>query len=89
MRALSLFSGIGGIDLALEDYATTVGYVEINQRRLAMGKQIGLSMQVSPTSGQLNPTLVEWLMGYNLEWSALNALVMPAYLFKVKKPLKG
>jgi DNA (cytosine-5)-methyltransferase 1 len=31
------------------------------QRRIAIGKQIGLTMQVG---GQLNPTWVEWLMGY-------------------------
>jgi DNA (cytosine-5)-methyltransferase 1 len=43
------------------------------QRRLAIGKQIGLSMQVkeSPGSGSLNPTWVEWLMGWPLGWTDL------------------
>jgi hypothetical protein len=34
------------------------------QRRMAKGKQMNLSMVVSDTSGQLNPTWVEWLMGF-------------------------
>lgn len=32
------------------------------------------------TSGQLNPTWVEWLMGYPSGWTDLNALVTPLYL---------
>jgi len=46
------------------------------QRRLAIGKQISLSQSVHPTSGQLNPTWVEWLMGWPLEWTDLKPLVM-------------
>lgn len=34
------------------------------QRRLSLGKQLMLSMVVSPVSGALNPTWVEWLMGF-------------------------
>jgi len=34
------------------------------QRRLSKGKQLMLSMVVSETSGALNPTWVEWLMGF-------------------------
>jgi hypothetical protein len=34
------------------------------QKRLSTGKQLGLSMVVSKVSGKLNPTWVEWLMGY-------------------------
>lgn len=30
------------------------------------------------TPGQLNPTWVEWLMGYPAEWTALDALEMPS-----------
>ncbi len=44
------------------------------QRRLKIGKQLGLSMVVSPNSGQLNPTWVEWLMGYPRGWTDLNNL---------------
>jgi DNA (cytosine-5)-methyltransferase 1 len=45
------------------------------QRRIAIGKQILLSQSVSPTSGQLNPTWVEWLMGWPLGWTDLKPLV--------------
>jgi hypothetical protein len=43
------------------------------QRRLVIGKQLGLSMVVSPTSGQLNPMWVEWLMGFPIGWTDLNS----------------
>ena len=46
------------------------------QRRIAIGKQILLSQSVSPTSGQLNPTWVEWLMGWPLGWTDLKPLEM-------------
>jgi DNA (cytosine-5)-methyltransferase 1 len=41
------------------------------KRRLEKGKQAMLSMVVSETSGQLNPTWVEWLMGFPLGWTDL------------------
>jgi hypothetical protein len=44
------------------------------QRRVAIGKQIMLSQSVDPNSGQLNPTWVEWLMGWPLGWTDLNPL---------------
>ena len=47
------------------------------QRRLSLGKQLNLSMVVSPTSGQLNPRWVEWLMGYPDGWTDLNSLETP------------
>ena len=46
------------------------------QRRVEIGKQIMLSQSVHPTSGQLNPTWVEWLMGWPLEWTDLKPLEM-------------
>jgi DNA (cytosine-5)-methyltransferase 1 len=39
------------------------------QRRQAKGKQLMLSMVVSEINGQLNPTWVEWLMGYPSGWT--------------------
>lgn len=39
------------------------------QRRVEIGKQIGLSQVVHPTSGALNPNWVEWLMGYPVGWT--------------------
>jgi hypothetical protein len=44
------------------------------QRRVVKGKQIMLSQSVHPTSGQLNPTWVEWLMGWPLGWTDLKPL---------------
>jgi len=44
------------------------------QRRVAIGKQIMLSQSVDPISGQLNPTWVEWLMGWPLGWTDLKPL---------------
>jgi hypothetical protein len=44
------------------------------QRRMEKGKQISLSQSVSHTSGALNPTWVEWLMGWPLEWTDLKPL---------------
>jgi hypothetical protein len=35
------------------------------------GKQVTLSMCVSETIGSLNPTWVEWLMGYPSGWTDL------------------
>ena len=44
------------------------------QRRIRLGKQVGLSMRVKETKdgGSLNPTWVEWLMGYPKGWTDLN-----------------
>ncbi len=48
------------------------------QRRATQGKQLNLSMVVSPTSGQLNPLWVEWLMGYPIGWSACAPSATPS-----------
>jgi len=50
------------------------------QRRVAMGKQIMLSQSVDPNSGQLNPTWVEWLMGWPLGWTDLKPLATDKFL---------
>ena len=46
------------------------------QRRIRLGKQVGLSMAVKsgPQAGSLNPTWVEWLMGWPLGWTDLKPL---------------
>jgi hypothetical protein len=44
------------------------------QRRVEIGKQISLSQSVHPTSGQLNPMWVEWLMGWPIGWTDLKPL---------------
>jgi len=46
------------------------------QRRVNIGKQVMLSQSVDPNSGQLNPTWVEWLMGWPLGWTDLKPLEM-------------
>ena len=43
------------------------------RRRAAMGKQLNLSMVVSETSGALNPTWVEWLMGFPTGYTDLQS----------------
>jgi hypothetical protein len=51
------------------------------QRRIEIGKQVSLSQSVSNTSGQLNPTWVEWLMGWPLGWTDLKPLEMDKSLY--------
>jgi len=46
-------------------------------RRASKGKQLMLSMVVDKNSGALNPTWVEWLMGFPLGWTALDAWATP------------
>ena len=48
------------------------------QRRQSLGKQLMLSMVVDANSGALNPTWVEWLMGFPLGWTALDASATPS-----------
>ena len=48
------------------------------QRRMAKGKQLNLSMVVSEHSGSLNPTWVEWLMGYPEGWTVLEPSATPS-----------
>ena len=44
------------------------------KRRVEKGKQINLSMSVSDISGALNPTWVEWLMGWPIGWTSMDAI---------------
>ena len=46
------------------------------QRRIAKGKQIGLSMAAG---GSLNPPWVEWLMGWVIGWTDLKPLEMDKF----------
>lgn len=48
------------------------------RKRMAAGKQLMLSQLVSEKSGALNPTWVEWLMGFPLGWTALSASETPS-----------
>jgi hypothetical protein len=47
------------------------------QRRARIGKQLMLSQVVSDKSGALNPTWVEWLMGFPSGWTDLNPSETP------------
>jgi len=49
------------------------------QRRIKIGKQLGLSTVVKngPATGTLNPTWVEWLMGFPIGFSASRDWVTP------------
>lgn len=40
-------------------------------------------------SGQLSPMWVEWLMGYRIGWTELNALVIPLFRYKSKRRSKN
>jgi len=44
------------------------------KRRIAIGKQVNLSMVVS---GPLNPEWIEWLMGFPIGWTDLRPLATP------------
>ena len=57
------------------------------QRRQKLGKQLMLSMVVSETSGQLNPSWVEWLMGFPIEFTASKGWGTPKS--RCKLPLPG
>jgi len=51
------------------------------QERLEKGQQVRLSTAVSPeggAGGSLNPTWVEWLMGFPAEWTALSNSATPS-----------
>jgi hypothetical protein len=56
------------------------------QRRAKIGKQLNLSMVVHPTSGQLNPMWVEWLMGWPLGWTDLKPLETDKCHFVQQQP---
>lgn len=47
------------------------------------------TIQDAVNSGKLNPTWVEWLMGYPAGWSELSAWAMQWYLLSVKKRSKS
>lgn len=47
------------------------------QRRKEKGKQLGLSMVASDVSGSLNPTWVEWLMGFPIGHTGLKPSETP------------
>jgi DNA (cytosine-5)-methyltransferase 1 len=51
------------------------------QRRIKLGKQVGLTMAVKENKGggTLNPTWVEWLMGWPLGWTDLRPLETDKY----------
>ena len=59
------------------------------QRRAENGKQLNLSMVAHPTSGQLNPTWVEWLMGWPLGWTDLKPLAMDKFPCVQQQPGDG
>ena len=54
-------------------------------RRTEAGKQVMLSMMM--TGGQLNPTWVEWLMGWPLGWTDLEPLATDKY--RSAQPRRG
>lgn len=49
------------------------------KRRAEKGKQLMLSQVVSDQNGRLNPTWVEWLMGWPLGWTDLKPLEMARF----------
>ena len=55
------------------------------ERRIQLGHSVSLMDQVG---GQLNPTWVEWLMGYPSEWTALEDWVTPWFRPKRAKRSK-
>src|SRR5690606_23019406 len=56
------------------------------KKRIEQGHSVGLGDQVG---GQLNPTWVEWLMGYPAGWTELNASVTQWFRSKRGKRSKN
>jgi hypothetical protein len=56
-------------------WATPTVKGDYNRAGLSSQSGDGLATQVG---GALNPTWVEWLMGFPAEWTALDASVMPS-----------
>lgn len=82
MNGLDLFSGIGGLSLALKEWVRPIAYCESDpycQGVLLSSERIG---------GMLNPTWVEWLMGYPAEWTVCAPWAMPLSHVKRAKPSK-
>jgi DNA (cytosine-5)-methyltransferase 1 len=44
---------------------------QVRRRQAAFAKQSNVTMVVPEASGALNPTWVEWLMGFPLGWTDL------------------
>jgi hypothetical protein len=59
------------------------------QRRQRIGRQLNLSMVADPTSGALNPTWVEWLMGFPLGWTDCEHLATPSFRKSLKSSDDG
>jgi hypothetical protein len=69
--------GEGGPNLqtAVKMWATPTVKGDYNRAGLSSKSGDGLATQVG---GALNPTWVEWLMGFPAGWTALDASVMPS-----------
>ena len=60
---------------------------ERNRNSLALEPAVNHAL--GTLGGKLNPTWVEWLMGFPLEWTVLSDLVMPWYRARPEKLLKA
>jgi site-specific DNA-cytosine methylase len=93
-NVLDLCSGIGGFTLGLKLVGgfRTLCYVEIDAYCQRVGNSNTPRRRPTPTAnrldyailsrevgGSLNPTWVEWLMGYPLGWTDLEHLEMQSY----------
>ena len=61
-----------GLDAQVQMFPTPV-------RRDYKGKTVKKDMLLDKVGGQLNPTWVEWLMGFPLGWTELSALEMQSF----------
>jgi len=67
---------------------TTRDHKDTGDLKIPVNGMLGRAVHPSKTSGSLNPTWVEWLMGYPPEWTVCAPLEMPSSRKQPSKSLE-